>query len=170
MRVGGRIQELEAQPGETAQSFRARVAPLVESPVLLEGSRRQFEAFVSKLTDALRSAFPEGEIVEAGAQALVVRPQSMPSKQKEPAYREIDRRYDPYQRYYDPSPFDGMLSGLLIGLFLSSAFHPGIMVVHPSGAPIASADQARRPLGRGRRGRARSGRAGRWLRRGRRRR
>lgn len=34
-----------------------------------------------------------------------------------------------------------MLSGLLLGSLLSSAFRPpGLLIVHPSGAPIASAE------------------------------
>jgi hypothetical protein len=138
VRVGARVRELEPRSDESAESYRRRVEPLVANPTLLEGHRCQFESFVGRLADALRGTFPEGRVEERAPEAKIVRPTAqaqqptVPDDPSSPAY-------DPYVRYY-PHPFEGMLSGLLIGSLLSSAFRPPIMVVHPSGVPIASAD------------------------------
>lgn len=138
VRVGARIRELEARIGETAEQYRDRVKPLVENTALLEGHRRQFDALVARLVDALRAAFPEGRVTERPSQAQVVKPgegRAMP--RPEPGHPA----YDPYLAYY-PSPFESMLSSMLITSFLMSAMHPphDILVVHPSGAPIGHAD------------------------------
>lgn len=137
VRVGGRVSDLEPRPGENAEEYRGRIAPLVADTVLLEAHRRQFESFVARLADALRAAFPAARVEERLPEAKVVRPGAEPAPT--PA-EPTDPAYDPYARYY-PNPFENMLSGLLIGSLLSSAFRPpGLMVVHPSGAPLASAE------------------------------
>jgi hypothetical protein len=137
--VGGRIAELEARPGETAESYRDRVASRISEPALLDAARRQFEAFVARVADAVRATFPEGRVIEADATAKVVRPTAAADRAQRP--QPGHPAYDPYANYY-PSPFEPMLSGLMLGMFMSSAFHPPfIHVVHPSGAPIGTADQ-----------------------------
>ncbi|MBI2892591.1 MAG: hypothetical protein HYY06_03500 [Deltaproteobacteria bacterium] len=140
VRVGARLVDLEARAEESAEGYRTRIAPLLADPTLLEGHRRQFEAFVAKLGDALRAAFPEGRVEELEPQASVVRPdrQGRTEPRRPPAPTEP--AYDPYRAYHS-SPFDGMLSGLLIGSFLSSAFAPhDIVVVDPHGAQLGHAD------------------------------
>jgi hypothetical protein len=137
VRAGARVRALEPLPGEEAEEYRRRVEPLVVNPMLLEGHRRQFEAFAARLTDALRAAFPEARVEERAPEAKIVRPTTeapAPPVAQDPQ----SPAYDPYARYY-PHPFEGMLSGLLLGSLLSSAFRPPIMIVHPSGAPLASA-------------------------------
>lgn len=138
VRVGARVRDLEPRPGESAEDYRQRIAPLASDTVLLEAHRRQFESFVTRLADALRAAFPAARVEERAPEAKLVRPTAEPA----PAALEPgDPAYDPYRRYY-PNPFEGMLSGLLIGSLLTSAFRPpGLMIVHPSGAPIASAEE-----------------------------
>jgi hypothetical protein len=109
----------------------------------LEAHRRQFELFVAKVADAIRAAFPDGRVVEREAEAKVVRPataaEAERAKRSEP--QPGADGYDPYA-HYRPSPFDGMLSGLMIGSMMSWALAPPwLLFTHPSGAPIASADQ-----------------------------
>jgi hypothetical protein len=138
IRMGGRIVDLEPKSGETADAYRARVTPIAQDPALIEGYKRQYEAFVAKLADAIRASFPEGRVAEHDPQAKVVRPQAeapagAPLQPGHPAY-------DPYAYYY-PSPLEGVLSTLLIASFLSSAlWSPAIVVVHPSGALIGGAN------------------------------
>lgn len=136
VRIGARVVELEPRRGETAEAYRARVTPLATDPALLEGHRRQFEATVARLADALRAALPEARVDERAPEARVVKPAERPAKPPPPEHPA----YDPYAYYY-PSPFEGMLSSMLIASFLTSAFHPPhILVVHPSGAPIGTAE------------------------------
>ncbi|MEJ7728135.1 MAG: hypothetical protein WKG00_02875 [Polyangiaceae bacterium] len=137
--LGGRVRELEARSGESGDAYQARVAPQIAKEGFLDGQRRQFEAFSARLADALRATFPEGRVEEVAAEAKVVRPAApgAESKRPEPGHAA----YDPYAHYY-PSPFEPMLSGLMLGMFMSHMFAPPfIHVVHPSGAHIAPADQ-----------------------------
>lgn len=137
--VGARVVDLEAKLGETAEAYRERVTRLIAREGWLDGCRRQFEAFVARLGDSFRAAFPEGQLAEEGVVAKVVRPAD-----GAPSPRHLGPGhpgYDPHAYYY-PSPLEPMLSGLMLSMFLTSAFHPPfIHVVHPSGAPIAPADQ-----------------------------
>jgi hypothetical protein len=138
--VSGRIVDLEPRAGETAEAYRARVTPLVGDPALVEVSRAQFQAFVLRLTDALRTGFPEARVAERPLETTVVKPteHAVPAEQQPTPGQ---RGYDPYYAYY-PSPMEHVLSAMFIGMFMSSMFHPPyIMVVHPSGAPIGPADQ-----------------------------
>ncbi|MFT3774115.1 MAG: hypothetical protein QM820_52790 [Minicystis sp.] len=137
VRVGARVRDLEPRPGESAEEYRERIAPLATDTVLLETHKRQFETFVGRLSDALRAAFPTAQIQEREPEAKLVRPTAEPAPIP---VGPTDPAYDPYQRYY-PNPFEGMLSGMLLGSLLTSAFRPpGLMIVHPSGAPITSAE------------------------------
>lgn len=137
--VGARIEELEPRPGEAADAYRERVTPLVGREGWIDGYRHQFESFVARLGDAMRAAFPEATVVEERPEAKVVRPTDGAAPTTPPAPGH--RAYDPHAHYY-PSPYEPMISGLMLGMFLTTAFHPPfIHVVHPSGAPIAPADQ-----------------------------
>ena len=48
--------------------------------------------------------------------------------------------YDPYAVYYPVSPLGVMLDVMLISSFMHMMMPPPIMIVHPSGAPIGTAD------------------------------
>lgn len=139
VRVGGRVRALETSPGESAEQYRSRVEPLLRDPALLETHRRQFGAFASRLADALRTAFPEGRVEEREAEATLVRPTR---DGRPPA---VDRRppqhpaYDPYVAYYR-SPFDGLLTGMMLGSFMSGPYSPHLTVLDASGTPLGTAE------------------------------
>ena len=135
---GGRIKELEPRKGEAADAYRARVEPLAQDSGLLATARMQFQSFVGRLEAALHAALPEARVEEKRAEALVVRPTTQP---KQP--RPQDPRspmYDPYAVYYPVSPLGVMLDVMLISSFMHMMMPPPIMIVHPSGAPIGTAD------------------------------
>jgi hypothetical protein len=134
--VGGRIRDLEPRKGESAEAYRARVEPLAKDAGLLETARMQFQSFVGRLQAALHAALPEAQVEEKRAEALVVRPTTQP---QQPTQDPRSPMYDPYAVYY-PSPLGVMLDVMLISSFMHMMMPPAIMVVHPSGAPIGTAD------------------------------
>jgi hypothetical protein len=134
--VGGRIKDLEPTKGESAEAYRARVEPLARDAGLLETARMQFQSFVGRLEAALRAALPEARVEEKRAEALVVRPTTQPTA---PTQDPRSPMYDPYAFYY-PSPLGVMLDVMMISSFMHMMMPPTIMVVHPSGAPIGTAD------------------------------
>jgi len=135
--VGGRIRDLEPRTGETADEYRARVEPLAKDAGLLETSRMQFQSFVGRLEAALRAALPEAMVEEKRADAVVVRPTTQPTAPVEDPRSVV---YDPYALYY-PSPMSTVLDVMLISSFMNMMMPPpAIMVVHPSGVPIGTAD------------------------------
>lgn len=141
--VGARIQELEPKPGESAEAYRNRVAPLTEDRGRLESARMQFEAFVTRLEAALAAALPEATVAQKRAEALVVRPSDKPTREAPTSPSSL--AYDPYGRYY-PSPMGVMLDVMMISTFMHMMHPPMIHVVHPSGAPIGTAgDVANNP-------------------------
>ena len=97
----------------------------------------QFQSFVGRLEAALRAALPEAVVEEKRADALVVRPTTQPTQ---PPQDPRSPMYDPYAVYYPVSPFGMMLDVMLISSFMHMMMPPPIMVVHPSGAPIGTAD------------------------------
>lgn len=134
--VGGRILSLEPKPGESAEAYRDRVAPLVGDAARLEAARVQFESFVARLEDALRAALPEAAVEQKRADAVVVKPSDKP--QREAPKSPTSPGYDPYGYYY-PSPMGMMLDVMLISSFMHMLHPPMIHVVHPSGAVLGSA-------------------------------
>ena len=134
--LGGRIRDLEPRPGETADAYRARVEPLAKDAGLLETARMQFQSFVGRLEAALRAALPEAKVEEKRADAVVVRPTTQPTPPPQDPRSPV---YDPYAFYY-PSPMSMVLDVMLISSFMSMMMPPPIMIVHPSGAPIGTAD------------------------------
>ncbi len=135
--VGGRIRDLEPRKGEEAEAYRARVTPLSQDSGLLATARMQFQSFVGRMEAALRAALPEAVVEEKHADALVVRPTTQPTQQPQDPRSPM---YDPYAVYYPVSPFGMMLDVMLISSFMHMMMPPPIMVVHPSGAPIGTAD------------------------------
>lgn len=134
--VGGRVKELEPMRGESADDYRARVTPLVTDSARLESARVQFESFMERLDGALRAAMPEATVEQKRAEARVVRPTDKP--EREAPRSPGSPGYDPYGWYY-PSPMGMMLDVMLITSFMHMMHPPMIHVVHPSGAPIGSA-------------------------------
>src|SRR4029079_18476317 len=135
--VGGRIRDLEPRTGEDADAYRARVEPLAKDAGLLETARMQFQSFVGRLEAALHAALPEATVEEKRAAEVVVVPTTPPRAPQEDPRSVV---YDPYAIYY-PSPMSTVLDFMLISSFMNMmAPPPAIMVVHPSGVPIGSAD------------------------------
>jgi hypothetical protein len=137
--VGGRIRDLEPRKGEAAEAYRARVEPMAKDAGLLETARMQFQSFVGRLEAALHAALPDARVEEKRAEALVVRPTTEPTA---PPQDPRSPMYDPYAVYYPyPTPLGVMLDVMMISAFMHMVMPPpSIMVVHPSGAPIGTAD------------------------------
>jgi hypothetical protein len=138
--VGGRLRALEPQPGESAEIYRQRVEPFTKDTVALEAARMQFESFMNRLEDALRTAMPEARVEQVRSEARLVKP-----TRRTPAAR-VPREpthpgYDPHALYY-PNPMGMMLDAMII----SSVMHmmmpsPFIHVVNPAGAALGTAQQ-----------------------------
>jgi hypothetical protein len=134
--VGGRIKELEARPGETAESYRARVEPLINDPARFEAARLSFESFVARLRDALRGAMPEAQIEERRPEARLVKAPDRQVAAPERAQREPTHPgYDPFGYYY-PSPVGLMLDAMLFTSFMHMMMPPAVMVMSPYGSPL----------------------------------
>lgn len=135
--IGGRIQELEPKKGESGEAYRARVAPLTEDRSRLESAKLQFESLVARIESALVAAIPEATVYQKRADAVVVRPTD---KEREPTRSPLNPAYDPYGYYY-PSPMGMMLDMMMISSFMHMMHPPMIHVMHPSGAPIGTAEE-----------------------------
>lgn len=144
--VGGRLQELEPKSGESAEEYRTRVMPIAADGARLESARLQFETFMGRLENALRSAMPEARIEQKRAEAMVLKPSAkQPQRELEKELPPSNPAYDPYTRYY-PSPMGMMLDVMLISSFMHMMHMPAIHVMHPSGESIGSAaDVAQHP-------------------------
>jgi len=136
--IGGRIKDLEPRKGEAAEAYRARVEPMAQDAGLLATARMQFQSFVGRLEAALHAALPEARVEEKRAEAVVVRPTTQPTAP--PPQDPRSPMYDPYAVYYPVSPLGVMLDVMLISSFMHMMMPPPIMIVHPSGAPIGTAD------------------------------
>jgi hypothetical protein len=136
--VGGRIRSLEPQKGESAESYRARVEPLVKDSVVFETARLSFESFVARLRDALKAELPEMTVEEKRAEARLVKPAERDLTAPEAAPKQPTHPgYDPFAVYY-PSPMGMMLDAMLFASFMHMMMPPAIMVMSPLGAPIGS--------------------------------
>jgi hypothetical protein len=138
--VSGRVIDLEARSGETAETYRKRVEPLLQDPKWMEAPRRQFEAFVQKLEVALKTSMPEARVELQRAEVRVEKPSDKPKK--ELAQRPEHPGYDPYNSYY-PHPMDGVLSALMWTSIFSYGFGGhNVVVVDADGNDVNDADQA----------------------------
>lgn len=139
--IGGRIQALEPKRGESADDYRARVAPLTEDRAMLDSAKLQFESVVGRLESALAAAMPEATVSQKRADAVVVRPNERQNADASDRMRSpMSPAYDPYGYYY-PSPMGMMLDVMMISSFMHMMHPPMIHVMHPSGAFIGSADE-----------------------------
>jgi hypothetical protein len=129
--LSGRITEYEPQVDEDEETYRRRLEPLVADATALETHRRHFESFVARTAEAVRATLPEVRVEIREAEARVQRP-SRSRRRKEPVeLSPLDRRYDPFDRYY-PNPFDQMLSFMMWSSLFNLAMTPHmpqIMVV-----------------------------------------
>ena len=139
--ISARLEELEPKSGESAESYRARVEPLVSAPARMEPHRRQFETFVHRVELALRTAMPEARIETRSAGTQVEKPSTRPAK-KQPAAQNPDHPgYDPYASYYH-SPLDGVLSIMMWSSIMSMGMHgfgPDVVVVDSDGTQVDAA-------------------------------
>ncbi len=134
--ISGRIKDLEPRKGEDADAYRARVEPLTRDPLLLEAHRRQFESFVARVCEAIRSSMPEARTEIRSAEARVEKPSKRPRRAPAPA--PTDPRYDPYAHHY-PHPLDGMLTMMMWGSLFSMSMTPDVVVVNEHGDSLGHA-------------------------------
>lgn len=130
--VSGRIKDLEPRKDESAEAYRARVEPLTRDPLLLEAHRRQFESFVARVCEAIRSSMPEAQVAVRSAEAQIERPSKKPSKTPRRAMPPTDPRYDPYDRYY-PDPYGGLFAMMMWSSLFSMHMAPDVVVVDEHG-------------------------------------
>lgn len=116
--VSARIDALTPRPGEDADAYRTRAAPIAADPKALELYRHQFEALVTRVRDALAGAMPTARVEVEVAEPRVVRPTDQPP----PPPRPDARNYDPYDAYY-PNPH-GMVTDMLMWTALFSMMSP----------------------------------------------
>ena len=136
--ISGRVRDFEPRPGEDAEAYRRRVEPLTQNPTLYQAHRAQFDAFVSRVADAIRAAMPEGRVEVRAAEAMVVRPSTRPERTRRPE-PPTSPRYDPHEIYY-PNVYSPLLSALVWSSIFSMAMPPPIMVVDHQGNELGTAD------------------------------
>ena len=135
--ISGRRSDLEPRPGETADSYRARIEPLTKDPTSIEVTRVQFETFVARVRDALHTAMPEAAVDVVTAQARIARPE--PENRDRPSTNEpTARNYDPYVEYF-PSPMSSMLNVMMWSSMFSMMHTPNVVVVNSDNVPTGHA-------------------------------
>jgi len=137
--IGGRVADLQPQPGETAEAFRARVEPLLATPALAETSRLQFESFAARVDEALRAALTGVRITSDEARSLVQKPGAAARRGRgagAPA-GPGDAQYDPHERWH-PSPMGDIATMLFWTSMMSWAWHPTYVVVDQSGNELGT--------------------------------
>jgi hypothetical protein len=139
--VGGRLRALEPRPGESAEDYQRRVEPLTRDTTAFEAARLQFESFVARLEEVLRTSMPEARVEQLRSQARLVKPAGKPEIEPAPVREPTHPGYDPFVTYY-PSPMGMMLDAMILSSMMHSfAPSPSIMVVNPTGAALGSVDQ-----------------------------
>lgn len=139
--VSGRRTDLEPRAGESSDDYRARVEPLTKDATAVEVVRVQFEAFVSRVRDALQKAMPEAAVDVVTAQARVERPTppgQEPAVNNNATNDPTSRNYDPYVQYY-PSPMSTMLNVMMWSSIFSMMHTPNVVVVNSSNVPTGHA-------------------------------
>jgi len=115
--VSGRIELFEPRLGETAESYRARVAPHLEDPVLPRVAQAAFDNLVTRVRDAIARWIPD-------AHATVVSADTATKKRatrREGEQRPDDPNYDPHEAHY-PNPMFGMFGMAMLGMAMMPAF------------------------------------------------
>ncbi|AUX20850.1 hypothetical protein SOCEGT47_013260 [Sorangium cellulosum] len=139
--VGGRVRDLEPRPGESADDYRRRVEPLAKDAALFETARLQFESFVGRLEDALKTSMPEARVEQRHADARVVHgapAEGAGAQEVNPTHPA----YDPFLVYYPPSPLGVMLDMMLLTSFMHMLSPPHVIVMNPAGTMLGTAQEA----------------------------
>lgn len=110
--VSGRLRALEPQRGETAETYRARVEPLLQDRVGFQVAQASFDSFVGRMRDAIARALPDARVAISAPAPQVGSPSS-----KRPEPRPEDRDYDPHEAHY-PNPMLGMFGMAMLGSML----------------------------------------------------
>jgi hypothetical protein len=137
--VGGRIKALEAAKGESAETYRTRVEPLIKDAALFQTAKHAFESFVTRLEGMLRAAIPDATIEEKKAETRHVHAKSardlaaLEKAPKEPTHPA----YDPFAVYY-PTRMGMMLDAMIFSSFMHMMMPPSVLMVTPSGAPLGT--------------------------------
>lgn len=138
--VGGRMRALEAQKGESAEAYRARVEPLLKDATSFETARHAFESFVHRLEGGLRAAMPEATIEEKKTEARLVKaPERAPAAPEVVPTTPMHPAYDPFLVYY-PSPVGALLDVMMFSSFMHMMSPPAMMVMSPFGATLGTFD------------------------------
>jgi hypothetical protein len=138
--ISGRIRDFEPLPGEGAQEYRGRVEPLTRNAATYEVHRRQFEAFVSRVADALRGALPEARVEIRSAEAIVQQPPRSPTTRPAAPLPPTSPLYDPHERYY-PNPLGFALTAMVWSSVFSMAVSPNVVVVNERGDAVGTPDE-----------------------------
>ncbi len=133
--IGGRVQAFEPRRDESAEAYRARIAPLANDPTTLTVARVQFDSFVARVRDAVAAAMPAATATVARAELQVRRPGQTPTMTPPPTAPT----YDPYWAFY-PSPLWMVTDVLLWTALWSMAMPPDVVVVNYTGDAIGSLD------------------------------
>ncbi len=124
--VSGRVRDFEPRPGEDAESYGQRVAPLARNSERLQAHQHQFQSFVERLGNALRAAMPQARVDVLEAEARIEKPARTPVAPAPPT----SRRYDPYAYHYG-GPLDTMASMMLWSTVFSMGHHHDVIHVDP---------------------------------------
>ncbi len=122
--LSGRIEALTPKPGEDAETYRKRAEPTASDAKSLEMYRVQFDAFVTRVRDAIATAMPTARAEIELAEARVVRPDGKPAQPQ----AATARYYDPYDAYY-PSPLGSVAEMFMWTAMFSMMMMPPHFVV-----------------------------------------
>jgi hypothetical protein len=137
--VGGRLGALEAAKGETAETYRARVEPLIKDAALFQTAKHAFESFVTRLEGVLRAGMPDALVEEKKAETRLVhakKPGDLAAPERAPK-EPMHPGYDPFLVYY-PSPMGMMLDAMIFSSFMHMMMPPPFMMMTPAGAPLGT--------------------------------
>lgn len=133
--VSGRVRDFEPRPGEDADSYGQRIAPLARNADRLQAHQHQFRSFVERLGHALQAAMPQARVDIVEAEARIEKPSARPAAPAPPT----SRRYDPYAYHYG-SPLNTMASMMLWSTVFSMGHHHDVIHVDPDSDPGNDAD------------------------------
>lgn len=111
--VSGRMAALEPKKGETADSYRARVEPILQDRVAFEVAQASFDSFVARVRDATARALPSAQVTNP--QVSIALPTPASTNQRKREARPEDRDYDPHEAHY-PNPMIGVLGLAMLGM------------------------------------------------------
>ena len=157
--VSARLTELAIKPGETAEQYAARVKAFAAEDDSFDPARRELDALVDRVADALRAKLVGATVTRDPAVVQIIRPDrrqigkfnDLPfgADVRAPEYRAVPtmQRYgayaDPFYYYYYDPYYDFMSWVLVDGMMHDAMWHSNyVQVVEPSGALLFTGDQA----------------------------